>query len=285
MERFGKMKPYVVIALGLMGAAAFKYADLALHRAAGTPLYSLMPLCLFPIFFISRYASKGLTILAALLMAIGWAAVGTGTDLPPLQALLVRANGLAIGSLFVFLAAFFADVVQAYYGAKETAWKDDLTKAFNRKYFFARATTEMARSERYQRPLTIALIAIQGFPEFKQRMGTPTGNDLLALTADTFIKHLRSMDFVGRVGDDAFAVVLPETGSPQAQVVLPRLQQLFLAAMAKNGWSPTFLACAVALTKPPRFIDEVIETLQAEISNLKTQGKGEIVYKEMGKSD
>jgi diguanylate cyclase (GGDEF)-like protein len=279
------MKPYVVIALGLMGAAVFKYADFILHRTAGTPLYSLMPLCLFPIFFISRYASKNLTVWAAVFMALGWVAVGSGADLPPLEVIVVRASGFAYGTVFVLLAAFFADVVQAYYGAKETAWKDDLTKAFNSKYFFERASTEMARAERYQRPLTIALIAIQGFAEFKKRMGTATGNNLLALTADTFIERLRSADFVGRVGDDAFGVVLPETGYPQAQIVLPRLQQLFLAAMAKNGWSPTFLACAMVLTKPPRFIDEVIGALQAEIDNLKKQGKGEIVYKEMGKSD
>jgi diguanylate cyclase (GGDEF)-like protein len=270
--------------LGLLIAAILRVLDLLI----GQPWpfrYSLLPFCWVSVVFIAWYAGKWQAIVASGIIALGWFLTGPASMSDPLATLMGRFYSFLYSALFVVFAIPIAQFMEALHRARETSWKDSLTQALNAQYFFGRASAEISRATRYQRTFTIAWFSINDFPAFRARLGSQVANALLALTADALKTNLRSVDLVGRVGDDEFAVLLPETGHQQAQVVLPRLRERLLANLQQRSWSPTFTVCAVACPKPPKSLDALVGTMQAEIADARKGKKEGIIYRELGASD
>jgi diguanylate cyclase (GGDEF)-like protein len=283
MNQFKDMNRVVVFLVALGLAAIFKFVDLSFSSTNLTFKYSLLPFCLISVALIGWYVGRWPAVLAAWIIAIGWYLVGLRSISGDASELLGHFYGLVYSVLFVVLALPVATFLEAMRKAKEAAWRDDVTDALSPQYFFKRAGTEIARANRYQRPFTLAYFSISGFEDFQRRLGSKMGKVLLAATAETLQKQLRSADLVGRVGDSEFAVLLPETGHEPAQIVIPRLQQQLLNRVQSNSWSVTFAIAALACAQAPASLDELIDDVQKELGEAKKEGKSAMVIKELGK--
>ena len=108
---------------------------------------------------------------------------------------------------------------------------DALTGLPNRRHFFELAEQELARSLRYDKPLSMLMLDVDYFKRINDVYGHHVGDMVLQKLGDLCGKTLREMDIPGRLGGEEFAFLLPETALEQAREVAERLRQ----AVAEAG--------------------------------------------------
>jgi len=100
---------------------------------------------------------------------------------------------------------------------------DPLTGLFNRRHFFELTSTELERSQRYNRPLSVIMLDIDHFKQVNDQFGHLVGDRVIVEVARRIQKALRRIDLACRYGGEEFAVLLPETPLLQAEMVASRL--------------------------------------------------------------
>jgi len=86
---------------------------------------------------------------------------------------------------------------------------DPLTGLFNRRYFHARLDEEIERARRQSIPLTLAMVDIDEFKEYNDRLGHQAGDTLLRAVADALRRSVRVFDVCARIGGDEFTILMP----------------------------------------------------------------------------
>jgi diguanylate cyclase (GGDEF)-like protein/putative nucleotidyltransferase with HDIG domain len=89
--------------------------------------------------------------------------------------------------------------------------------------FRAQLELDVRRAQRYRRPLSIALIDVDGFRTVNAEAGYAAGDQLLAAVGEAIGRHTRAHDLACRTGGDEFAVLLAETASGDACAAINRL--------------------------------------------------------------
>ena len=89
--------------------------------------------------------------------------------------------------------------------------------------FRAQLELDVRRSQRYRRPLAVALIDVDGFRSINLHHGYATGDTVLAAVGAALSGQSRVHDLACRMGGDEFALMLPETGPEDAVAAVERL--------------------------------------------------------------
>lgn len=108
--------------------------------------------------------------------------------------------------------------------AESLARTDPLTSMANRRAFFETAETEILRARRYGQDLTLVMIDIDHFKSVNDRFGHETGDRVLKAVARSLNEGKRSVDTLGRIGGEEFALLLPETELASALSLVERLR-------------------------------------------------------------
>lgn len=103
---------------------------------------------------------------------------------------------------------------------------DPLTGLANRRSLHERLGAEVARSQRHQRTLSVAVIDIDHFKQVNDIGGHDAGDAMLVQVASCLSEQARAEDILGRFGGDEFAWVMPETTREQALVAVERARRL-----------------------------------------------------------
>ncbi|MBI2500273.1 MAG: GGDEF domain-containing response regulator [Deltaproteobacteria bacterium] len=106
---------------------------------------------------------------------------------------------------------------------RDQASRDSLTGLFNHGYFLQILERESLRAARFQRPLSLLMIDLDGFKPINDTCGHPVGDQVLIRVGDLLRKSVRSLDTVARYGGDEFAILLPETKSKMAFRIARRI--------------------------------------------------------------
>jgi two-component system, cell cycle response regulator len=102
------------------------------------------------------------------------------------------------------------------------ALTDELTGLYNRRYVFAHLTSLLGRVGGGETALM--LFDIDHFKQVNDGYGHPAGDEVLRDIAERAVRQVRSVDLVGRLGGEEFAVVMPETSLGDAVAVAERLR-------------------------------------------------------------
>jgi diguanylate cyclase (GGDEF)-like protein len=88
---------------------------------------------------------------------------------------------------------------------------DPLTGVATRGAILERVRIEVAQARRYQHPLAVVLLDVDGFGDLNARHGLTGGDAILREVALRFRVRVREADAIGRYGSDGFIAALPHT--------------------------------------------------------------------------
>jgi diguanylate cyclase (GGDEF)-like protein len=107
----------------------------------------------------------------------------------------------------------------------ESALRDGLTKAFNKRYFTDRLESEFTFSTRHMTPLTLVLFDIDHFKVVNDTFGHQAGDHVLTEISNLMVASLRAEDIFARYGGEEFAIVCRGSDAVQGQIVAERLRR------------------------------------------------------------
>ena len=151
--------------------------------------------------------------------AIGVLVLGWAERL--LQLPHVTASGLRILAAEAAIAIDRADLLARL---EESARTDDLTGLPNRRAWEEQLPRELARADREESPVCVAMLDLDHFKNFNDDRGHQAGDRLLKQTAGAWVMQLRSTDMLARYGGEEFALVLPGCTVSDAQLLVERLR-------------------------------------------------------------
>jgi len=106
------------------------------------------------------------------------------------------------------------------------AQQDYLTGLYNRRFFLEQGEMELARTQRYDKELSLFMLDIDHFKAINDTYGHATGDIVLQTLSHILRETLRSVDIIGRWGGEEFAILLPETDAQEAAEIAERLREV-----------------------------------------------------------
>jgi len=117
--------------------------------------------------------------------------------------------------------------------SRDLAMRDDLTKAFNRRFFESYLDEEIERARRYGSLFSIIFLDLDDLKMVNNFYGHLTGSRTLQEVAKRILSAVRGIDKVVRFGGDEFCIILPQTDSDQAMLVANRVKKSMTASAFK----------------------------------------------------
>src|SRR5579859_6501247 len=102
---------------------------------------------------------------------------------------------------------------------------DALTDIHNKRYLLEFLDRELARSARYQRPLSLLMLDIDHFKAINDDLGHLGGDFVLRELAARIKGNIRKEELFARYGGEEFIIVLPETTLDNGVLVAERLRK------------------------------------------------------------
>jgi len=109
--------------------------------------------------------------------------------------------------------------------SRDLAMRDDLTKAFNRRFFESYLDEEIERARRYGSMFSVIFLDLDDLKTVNNFFGHLTGSRTLQEVAKRILNAVRGIDKVVRFGGDEFCIILPQTDSDQAAAVANRVRR------------------------------------------------------------
>ena len=127
---------------------------------------------------------------------------------------------------------------------EERARRDSLTGVFHYHHMIETLDREVARAERFKKPLCVARIDLDGLRRINEARGHEAGDAALKTFVTAALTALRTVDVLGRYGGNEFVAILPDTDIRGAIVAAGRIH----AAVAHAG----SLTCTIGVAEHAR---------------------------------
>jgi two-component system, cell cycle response regulator len=129
---------------------------------------------------------------------------------------------------------------------------DGLTRLHNHRHFQDELARAFEESQRYQRPLSLAMIDIDFFKKFNDTHGHAVGDDVLRGAAELYQSSVRSTDLVARYGGEEFAVMMPETMLDDAVTFAEKIRNLIATTPLKTQAGPLNVTVSIGVASVPQ---------------------------------
>jgi diguanylate cyclase (GGDEF)-like protein len=113
--------------------------------------------------------------------------------------------------------------VRLFSEVQRLAVTDPLTNLYNRHKLDEALAIELERARRYNRPLSMIMIDLDGLKVTNDTYGHAAGDKVLKMVADAIRSQIRTVDLPARFGGDEFVILLPEADLDAATLVAQRV--------------------------------------------------------------
>jgi diguanylate cyclase (GGDEF)-like protein len=153
--------------------------------------------------------------------------------------------------------------------AETLARTDELTNLPNRRWLRHELVREMSRADRQGFALWTAVIDLDRFKTFNDRLGHAAGDALLRAAADQWGSALRAGDFLARIGGEEFVVLLADCSADEATRVIERLRAA----------TPLDQTCSVGMARwsAPETPETLVERADQALYRAKAAGRDRVV--------
>jgi len=124
---------------------------------------------------------------------------------------------------------------QTYARLKERVFKDEATGLYNHRFFSHRLAGEISRHQRFNHPVSVALLHVDGLGRISDELGRTAGDETARAVAEVLLRHTRPGNVVSRYDSELFAVVMVETSLEGARLYLHRIRYVLSRARFKHS--------------------------------------------------
>jgi diguanylate cyclase len=159
------------------------------------------------------------------------------------------------------------------------AQKDPLTSALNRRGLEQAFRAESARAQRYQSPLTLAMMDLDNFKQVNDRLGHVAGDRALIHFVTTVHATLRPTDLIVRSGGEEFGVLIPASTVQEGAAAIERLKRELACRpfqFESEALVLTFSA-GVAQWHPGETLEQLMRRADAGLYEAKKAGKNRVL--------
>jgi len=118
---------------------------------------------------------------------------------------------------------------------KEFSFKDQVTGLYNRRFFSVRLDEEISRYRRFNHPVSMVMLGLDGFTTINDALGHGAGDETLRIVGDILTRYSRGITVICRYGEDTFAVLLVETSKTGAGLYAERIRQVLAGYPFTHG--------------------------------------------------
>lgn len=157
---------------------------------------------------------------------------------------------------------------------------DGLTKLHNHRYFQDELVRAFEESERYDRPLSLAMIDIDYFKKVNDTYGHAVGDEILKGVANLYRESVRATDLVARYGGEEFAVMMPETNLEDALTFAEKIRALVEETPMQTQAGPLKITVSLGVASIPHSKihtpKEVIVAADKALYRAKRNGRNQV---------
>jgi diguanylate cyclase (GGDEF)-like protein len=159
--------------------------------------------------------------------------------------------------------------------ARRLADLDALTGLHNRRYFHETLAREVARAHRYNRKVALVVFDLDDFKDVNDRIGHLAGDSVLAEASERLRDVVRTADIACRIGGDEFAVIMPESGLPDAERLHTRVRTT-VSERPIGQAGRLFLSAGISELRPGDDSVALFERADEALYRAKEAGKGRV---------
>nr|WP_240978780.1 GGDEF domain-containing protein [Longimicrobium terrae] len=155
---------------------------------------------------------------------------------------------------------------------------DPLTGCHNRRGFDEILEREMARAQRYGRPLSLVLLDIDRFKSINDDFGHEVGDHALQRIGRAVRHSFRSSDSACRYGGEEFALIFPETGRDEGSRLAEKMR-VVVEQLPPNAEVPRTLTASFGVASFPddaATIPDLIRAADRALYQAKTRGRNRV---------
>jgi diguanylate cyclase (GGDEF)-like protein len=160
---------------------------------------------------------------------------------------------------------------------KEFSFKDEVTGLYNRRFFSIRLEEEVSRYRRFNHPVSVVLLDLDGFKAVNDELGHAAGDETLRAMAEILLKQSRGINVICRYGGDEFAVLLVETSKSGARLYADRIRYVLSTWTFSHGRRVT---ASFGIASLPEDVapaaDELIRAADEALYAAKRAGKNRV---------
>ena len=167
--------------------------------------------------------------------------IGTLICIAWYTAAILYANGCLTGIISVRFAFFLMfSVFTGYISEKiykhtyELAVHDGLTSLYSHQFFYDSLEGLLKESQKTAAPVSLALIDVDNFKAFNDRIGHLEGDKVLVKLSSVIKSCIRSADIAARYGGDEIVIIFPDTEGPAAAKICERIRERINAGFASD---------------------------------------------------
>ena len=147
----------------------------------------------------------------------------------------IEQQAIEINTFATRLDAAYKELEVTNTKLKETSFRDEVTGLYNRRFFSLRLEEEMSRFRRFNHPVSVVVLDIDGFKNVNDEFGHAVGDETLRDLGQILMKHSRGINVVARFGGDEFTILLVETPKAGAQLYAERIRQVVATFPFSHG--------------------------------------------------
>ncbi len=202
------------------------------------------------------------------------------TELPPFNEL-----DLELLQTLAFQLTSVLERAQLLSDLERLATTDGLTGLYNYRHFQERYREEVNLCRRYQHPLAVMLIDLDGFKQVNDEYGHLEGDYLLVQLAETLQHALRNTEFIARYGGDEFVVLMPSTNLQGGVAAARRLARAVRNAtfLDTTGNPRLKISVSIGVAAYPNSTDDpaqLLEKADEALECAKRSGRNQVVAHE-----
>lgn len=167
---------------------------------------------------------------------------------------------------------------------RRMATTDSLTGTLNRAQFMAQGERELERARQLDKGLAVLMLDIDHFKSINDHYGHHAGDLALKHFVAQLQTGVRGLDFLGRLGGEEFAVVLPGVSAMIALQVAERLRSRVAAAPLMYGDQTISITVSIGVAmarEADGTLDQVLARADAALYAAKDAGRNRVLSGDM----